>query len=78
MFNDRLEYIVSWQSKYLYQKDLHVSFPSFVCMREHIQQVLYGESGIPFISLPGGGLIEFAVKDLKATDYKVELFLLLT
>jgi hypothetical protein len=35
-------------------------------------EVLYGESGIPFISLPGGGLIEFAVKDLKATDYKVE------
>jgi hypothetical protein len=34
-------------------------------------EVLYGESGIPFISLPGGGLIEFAVKDLKAVDYKV-------
>lgn len=35
-------------------------------------EVLYGESGIPFISLPGGGLVEFAVKDLKATDYKVQ------
>ena len=34
-------------------------------------EVLYGESGIPFISLPGGGLVEFAVKDLKAVDYKV-------
>lgn len=34
-------------------------------------EVLYGESGIPFISLPGGGLVEFAVKDLRAVDYKV-------
>jgi hypothetical protein len=35
-------------------------------------EVLYGEAGIPFISLPGGGLIEFAAKDLKAVDYKVQ------
>lgn len=34
-------------------------------------EILYGEAGIPFISLPGGGLVEFAVKDLKAADYKV-------
>jgi hypothetical protein len=34
-------------------------------------EVLYGEAGVPFISLPGGGLIEFAAKDLKAVDYKV-------
>ena len=32
-------------------------------------EVLYGENEIPFITLPGGGLIEYAVKDIKAVDF---------
>lgn len=33
-------------------------------------EMLEGESGIPFISLPGGGMIEFKVKDLKVQTYE--------
>ena len=33
-------------------------------------ELLEGESGIPFISLPGGGLMDFAVKSLKAKAYE--------
>lgn len=32
-------------------------------------EVLEGESGIPFISLPGGSLIEVSVKSLKVKEF---------
>lgn len=34
--------------------------------------ILEGESGIPFISLPGGGLMEFAVKSITPKEYAVK------
>lgn len=34
-------------------------------------EMLYDETTeVPFISLPGGGMIEFAVRDLTATEYE--------
>ena len=32
-------------------------------------EILEGESGIPFISMPGGGLISVAVESITAKDY---------
>jgi hypothetical protein len=32
-------------------------------------EILEGESGVPFISMPGGALISIAVKSLVAKDY---------
>jgi hypothetical protein len=32
-------------------------------------EIVAGEAGIPYISLPGGGLIEYSAKDLVAKDY---------
>lgn len=32
-------------------------------------EILEGESGVPFISMPGGALIEVAVKTIKVKDF---------
>jgi hypothetical protein len=35
-------------------------------------EILEGESGVPYVSMPGGGLISINVKDIKAKELKVK------